>query len=658
MKKFTLFVMGFISLIICADNVDANTKGSFLTMGTGARALGMGSAFCAVADDANAVYWNPAGLTFLSKPEVTGLHINLWEDTLYDSLNYVHPFAELGTFGVGIIRLSTGEIEKREGPLAQVSTFSDTQIAFLAAYSRNISKAISAGINFKAINQKIDIYSDTGWGIDVGFLWNINANISTAVNFQNALSPVLKLKSVEEKYPLNAKIGVAYHLCNVLPRHNNKIILAVDVDETEGLTTKQHYGLEYWIENRFALRGGYNEDNLTAGLGVKYRNFNCDYAFAPHQLGETHRFSFTTRFGSSLEEEGRKVQQEERKGKKIQAEKYYKEGQKRAKEKCYQEAVDIWKKEALPWTRMSGDEKLESKIKESIKEIEKEINKEREVRFFAGGIRFIQEGEYLKAYKKFKQVLKINPLYKDAILQAEEVKNKMIGTVNLGEKAKFHFERGLNIYASGRYNDTIIEWKKILIINPGFKKLNEYIEKVRQEKQKRIPIPVRLGDRHYQNKEYLQAIKEWEQALGDNPGSEAIKKRIIQAGKKIRGLIQEQLVEGRRELRAKNLNKAIEKFVSVLKLDAGNQEAKKGIALARKKLKKIKKNKQHISESSPVSQQIDYKKIDNLLKKAEDYYFENRYEKSIEVLTEILNLDPTNEQALKFLARVKKVKGK
>jgi tetratricopeptide (TPR) repeat protein len=658
LKKLSIFVAGFFLLIIYTSEVYANTKGSFLSMGTGARALGMGSAFCAVADDADAVYWNPAGLAFLSKPEITGLHINLWEDTLYDSLNYAHPINGIGTFGVGVIRLSTDEIEKRESPLDAATTFSDTQTAFFLTYGKNIYKTVFGGINLKAINQKIDNYSDSGWGMDIGLLWNVNANFSTGINLQNALAPTLKLKIVEEKYPLNAKVGVAYHLFNVLPRHNNKITLAIDVDKTEGFTTKQHYGLEYWIENRFALRGGYREDNLTGGLGVRYRNFQCDYAFAPHELGETHRFSFTARFGFSLEEKGRKVQQKEQKKKRIKAKKYYKEGEEKAKAGSYQEAVDIWKKEAFPWARMGGDEKLESKIKKSIEGAEKEINKEKQARFFSKGMRFIQEGECLKAYRKFKQVLKINPLYKDAILQVAEAKKRIFEAVSPGGKARLHFEEGLNSYATGRYNTTIKEWKKALALEPELKELNNYIEKVKQERERLIPTPVRLGDRHYQNKEYLQAIKEWEQALAFNPESEAIKKRIIQARKKIRYLTQRQLARGKKELKAKNMNKALEKFLSVLKMEPENQEAKKYISLIRKKLKKTKKQKQDISKSVTASQQEKPQKTDVLLKQAEDYYFQYRYEKAIEILEQILKVEPTNKQAQSFLERVRKVKGK
>jgi len=86
--------------------------GQFLSWGAGARSLGMGKAFYAVSDDASATYWNPAGLTQLDRKEVMALHVNLFADTSYDFLSYVHPTPNLGVFGVNLTRLYSGGFEK------------------------------------------------------------------------------------------------------------------------------------------------------------------------------------------------------------------------------------------------------------------------------------------------------------------------------------------------------------------------------------------------------------------------------------------------------------------------------------------------------------------------------------------------------------------
>ena len=670
LEKVSVFLVGLFLFAICPPEGNGKTRDYFLTLGTGARALGMGSAFCGVADEANAVYWNPAGLALLYKPEITGLHIDLREETLYDSLNYAHPLGKLGTFGLGFIRLSVDEIEKREGPLDEVSKFSDTEMAFFTSYSRNIWREISGGISLKGIEHKIDTYQDTGFGMDVGFLWCLPANFSIGVNVQNAFSPTLKLKSKEDKYPLNTKIGIAYSVFNLLPRHKNKLTFAVDLDKSEGVEIEQHYGLEYWFKDMFAFRGGYDSINdFTGGLGIRYRNYQCDYAIASHELGETHRFSFTSRFGYTQEEKEKMLRQKERKEKIAQAEECYKEGQKKAKAGDYQGAIEIWNKEALPWVWVSGDEKLEKKIEDSIWKAEREVDKEKETRFFAEGIRLARQGEYLKAYKDFKQVLAINPLHKDAKLQADEMKKKMVGAVDINEEARFHFERGLDVYATGMYDVAIREWEAALKVEPTFERLEKYIKKVNKEKKGVVPLHVRLGNEHYQKKEYLQAIKEWKLVLASDPENEEVMEKIIQVRKEMENIIQRRFTEGKRELERNNLVKAMEKFISILKIDPNNREARKYITLVQKQLERLEEEKltpkpkprprpRPESKVKIPKEEVSPEKIDNLLKKAEDYYFNHRYEKAIEVLNKVLELDPANKQAQKFLERVEKVKGK
>ena len=395
LEKVSIFLIGFFLFVICPPEAEGKTKGTFLTLGTGARALGMGSAFCGVADDANAIYWNPAGLALLYRQEITGLHINLWEETLYDSLYYAHPLGKIGTFGLGLIRLSVGGIEKRQSPLDEVSTFSNTEVALFASYSRNIWKEISGGISLKGIEHKLDIYEATGFGMDVGFLCHLPKNFSIGINFQNLLSPYIKLKSKGDNYPLNSKIGIAYSIFNLLPRHKNKLTFAVDLDKTDGVETEQHYGLEYWFKDMFALRGGYdNINDFTGGLGVKYRDFQCDYAFAQHEELETsHRFSFTAGFGHTPEERERLKQQ-----KKVS--KLFSKGKEEFKEGDIYEAGKIFKDVLLR---------------------EKEYHKERKEylervidALYAAGLILYEEGNYGEALKKIKEVLDLEPTHQGA----------------------------------------------------------------------------------------------------------------------------------------------------------------------------------------------------------------------------------------------------
>ena len=70
----TLFFFITISAFTNAQSNVATTSAAFLEIGSGARSLGMGSAYVSVADDASSIYWNPAGIVNVNKPEVQSFY--------------------------------------------------------------------------------------------------------------------------------------------------------------------------------------------------------------------------------------------------------------------------------------------------------------------------------------------------------------------------------------------------------------------------------------------------------------------------------------------------------------------------------------------------------------------------------------------------------
>ena len=101
-------------LVLAAQAGWAAETAAFLDIGVGARAAGMGGAYTALADDANTVYWNPAGLARLEKREASVSHAELGRSTRHDFLAYAHP-APQGTFAGAFTYLSQGSIEGHDG---------------------------------------------------------------------------------------------------------------------------------------------------------------------------------------------------------------------------------------------------------------------------------------------------------------------------------------------------------------------------------------------------------------------------------------------------------------------------------------------------------------------------------------------------------------
>jgi hypothetical protein len=154
------------------DNTSfGGSAAEFLLLGAGPRGAALGGAYAALADDVEALYWNPAGLALMERPGVTVASYSYLADTRYSWGGVAFPMSggqraiglQIGTFG-----FSDQPIYTLENPEGDGSTYGVAQTFVGMTYSQNFSDRFSAGITGKFISDRLGAASGTGFAVDFG----------------------------------------------------------------------------------------------------------------------------------------------------------------------------------------------------------------------------------------------------------------------------------------------------------------------------------------------------------------------------------------------------------------------------------------------------------------------------------------------------------
>ncbi len=287
--------------------------GQFLKVAPGARPSGMGEAFAGVADDVNAIYYNPAGLATLTRVEVTGMHDSYLQGFNYEYAAMAVPMLAwtdskleknaYGVLGAAIYNLNVSGLEQRgvnetDQPL---STFASNDLAYSLAYAITIpDTGLSLGVTGKGIEENLGTAHASAFAADVGALYR-TGRLGLGAGVRNAGTQV-RFTTVSDPLPLVGFAGAGY-------KFNDAWIGSVEADMPRDSNMSLAVGAEY--RKKFvdkltgALRAGYTTRNsdagglagATMGLGVGYGNLSFDFAFVPFgDLGNTYKYSLTAKF--------------------------------------------------------------------------------------------------------------------------------------------------------------------------------------------------------------------------------------------------------------------------------------------------------------------------------------------------------------------------
>lgn len=264
-KTFILFLLLFYTAVSFA---------AFENKRPGARPAGMGGAFTALADDSNALYYNPGGLGFVDRFEAVFSHTDLFslQDLRYDAVSVVVPAGKRWSFGGGYSQF---------GPAMY------REIESVVGVGVRVLDNAAVGVALKRLDLRIRDYGSAyDWAGSVGFLGKISSWLYLGMHGRNIFSThVGKTDEFPEK---EVSFGM-----RIVPRPYLNTLIEFG-REMDGEQFTYRLGQEVFIKEYFIVRFGFHNypDRSSGGFGIRWQGIGIDYGIIMHpQLDLQHQFS-------------------------------------------------------------------------------------------------------------------------------------------------------------------------------------------------------------------------------------------------------------------------------------------------------------------------------------------------------------------------------
>ncbi len=324
----TIFILLFTFFSVQSQiipNLGGQRKGTsaaqFLKIGVGARAEGMGQAFVAIANDATALFWNPAGLTQFDKDQIYFNHTEWLVDTYIENAGIVYHFDSFNTIGLMISYLHMEDMMETTvfQPFGTGRYFTFSDAMFGLSYSRKMTDQFSFGITLKYMQETIAEVNIKSVLFDLGTLyWTGFEKTRFAVSLTNFSSDFVPSGSFKQKNlnnefieysdfqsfapPTMFRFGIAN---DFIDNDQHKLTLSVQLNHPNDNHENINLGTEYWWQKFIALRAGYKtaqiEEDFSLGFGIRqklsFSNLRFDYAYTNFgRLDSVNRFDLIMEF--------------------------------------------------------------------------------------------------------------------------------------------------------------------------------------------------------------------------------------------------------------------------------------------------------------------------------------------------------------------------
>jgi hypothetical protein len=306
MRRASLFAAGFLLIggSFAADKNAGTSGAAFLKIDQGARPAALGGAVTASVDDVNAVAWNAAGLTGVTSPQFTAAQTRWLQEYDHSFVAGAYPFS-WGVVGFGFTSLTVTGIERRSlDTETPDGTFGSNDMAYNVSYGKSLGEAWALGGGVSYIRESLDGRSASALAGNLGVQWREKSKpLSLGASLRHVGSEV-KFDQEGDPLPSVASVGAGYRFLE------DRLRLSTDVRFPTHDKTSYAVGAEVirplpWSMSA-ALRAGWNSAatdpsggtaGVTAGLGVTWKNWGFDFAWAPYgSLGQTFRYALLVKF--------------------------------------------------------------------------------------------------------------------------------------------------------------------------------------------------------------------------------------------------------------------------------------------------------------------------------------------------------------------------
>ncbi len=618
--EITLIIaLGLCPLGAAAQDGGGGTRSVF-TLGVGSRAIAMGGAFTAVADDASAVFYNPAAMKINGAPTLMANHISLFPgftDASYDYLGLVWPTLGAGSFGAGMLTTGMGgirgfdEFSRPTGELSYRESLGIVSYAFDVPW--RFAGTWSVGTSIKVLHQRIGDYADTGTGLDLGLLYRIKYidGLSFGMNLQDIVGAKTKLVSASDEVYRTMMFGLGYRRAL---GESSRLTLSVQMDMPEKADSDLRFGAEYTIRDMISIRMGYDSESFTAGIGFAWHGYSFDYGyFSREEAGSSHPITITVRLGEPLERkiaERDKIRraEEERRLAELFA----------VRVASHIDAADSLKgagelESALDEVKIAleydpGSERaailrdeIGAAILAALEERTRNAGKALLInQHFSLGLRHYSDNEYILARAEWRNVLEIDPENEQALDYLRRTEEK------LKERLQSHLTAAAEHERAGRLPEALGEWNVVRMIDPENAKALAAIERIKcrmdsmsrgyREASRRLEMidlfekaVTAFGEGKYEN-----AISLARQVFRLDPAHEEAKDLINRAKRRMKPLSDDEkeqirtfYIEGMKHFTQKEYVKAIDVWWKILEIDPDNESVRKNIEEAKQRLRKL-----------------------------------------------------------------------